>query len=156
MDEKLLKIAAEFIEELKEAPPDDYLQIKLMLLSVVRHKAVDSFLHKIFAGGKPVFYEPPELKAARQKLVAYLGQHVPDEPYHCGVRLITKWCFPRGKHLDGTYRLSKPDTDNLQKLLKDCMSKVGFWDDDALVASEIVEKFWAEVPGIYVRIDRLP
>lgn len=55
------------------------------------------------AGGKPVFYEPPELKAARQKLVAYLGQHVPDEPYHCGVRLITKWCFPRGKHLDGTY-----------------------------------------------------
>ena len=31
------------------------------------------------AGGKPVFYEPPELKAARQKLVAYLGQHVPDE-----------------------------------------------------------------------------
>lgn len=108
------------------------------------------------AGGKPVFYEPPELKAARQKLVAYLGQHVPDEPYHCGVRLITKWCFPRGKHLDGTYRLSKPDTDNLQKLLKDCMTKVGFWDDDALVASEIVEKFWAEVPGIYVRIDRLP
>lgn len=68
----------------------------------------------------------------------------------------TKWCFPRGKHLDGTYRLSKPDTDNLQKLLKDCMTKVGFWDDDALVASEIVEKFWAEVPGIYVRIDRLP
>ena len=110
----------------------------------------------LFAGGKPVFYEPPELKAARQKLVAYLGQHVPDEPYHCGVRLITKWCFPRGKHLDGTYRLSKPDTDNLQKLLKDCMTKVGFWDDDALVASEIVEKFWAEVPGIYVRIDRLP
>lgn len=48
MDEKLLKIAAEFIEELKEDPPDDYLQIKLMLLSVVRHKAVDSFLHKIF------------------------------------------------------------------------------------------------------------
>ena len=48
MDEKLLKIAAELIEELKEAPPDDYLQIKLMLLSVVRHKAVDSFLHKIF------------------------------------------------------------------------------------------------------------
>lgn len=107
------------------------------------------------AGWKPVFYEPPELKAARQKLMAYLGQHVPDEPYHCGIRLITKWCFPRGRHKDGTYRLSKPDTDNLQKLLKDCMTKAGFWDDDALVASEIVEKFWAEVPGIYVRIEPL-
>lgn len=52
MDEKLLKIAAEFIEELKEAPPDDYLQIKLMLLSVVRHKAVDSFLHKNISVGR--------------------------------------------------------------------------------------------------------
>ena len=28
------------------------------------------------AGGKPVFYEPPELKAARQKLVAYLMNRI--------------------------------------------------------------------------------
>lgn len=26
--------------------------------------------------GKPVFYEPDELKAARAKLMAHLGQHV--------------------------------------------------------------------------------
>ena len=38
----------------------------------------------------------------------------------------------------------------MQKLLKDCMTAVGFWKDDAQVASEICEKFWAEVPGIYV------
>ncbi|MFR3946764.1 MAG: RusA family crossover junction endodeoxyribonuclease [Ruminococcus sp.] len=49
------------------------------------------------AGGKPVFYEPPELKAARQKLVAYLGQHVPDEPYHCGVEADHKVVLPQGK-----------------------------------------------------------
>ncbi len=50
---------------------------------------------------------------------------------------------------------SKPDTDNLQKLLKDCMTAVGFWKDDAQVASEICEKFWAEVPGIYVCAEEL-
>lgn len=105
--------------------------------------------------GKPVFYEPEEVKAVRQKLIAYLGQHVPEQPFCCGVRLIVKWCFQRGTHGDGEYRTTKPDTDNLQKLLKDCMTKVGFWSDDALVASEIVEKFWAEVPGIYVRIEEL-
>ena len=103
--------------------------------------------------GKPKFYEPAELKAARQKLMAYLGHHVPEEPSHHGIRLVVKWCFPRGPHRDGEYRTSKPDTDNLQKLLKDCMTLAGFWDDDALVASEIVEKFWAEVPGIYIRIE---
>ena len=105
--------------------------------------------------GKPVFYEPQELKSARQKLTAYLGQHAPEEPYHHGIRLITRWCFPKEHYGDGEYKTSRPDTDNLQKLLKDCMTLVGFWDDDALVASELVEKFWAEFPGIYIRIEKL-
>lgn len=30
------------------------------------------------------------------------------------------------------------------------MTALGFWRDDAQVASEIAEKFWAEVPGIYL------
>ena len=61
----------------------------------------------------------------------------------------------RSHYGDGEYKTSRPDTDNLQKLLKDCMTLVGFWDDDALVASELVEKFWAEFPGIYIRIEKL-
>lgn len=105
--------------------------------------------------GKPVFYEPQELKAARSKLEAHLGQHKPGDKYMEPVELVTKWCFPRGKHKNGEYRATKPDTDNLQKLLKDCMTTVGFWKDDALVAREITEKFWAEVPGIYIRISKL-
>ena len=104
---------------------------------------------------KPILYEPESLKAARRKLLGNLGRHAPEQPYSCGVRLVTKWCFPRGEHPDGTYRTTKPDTDNLQKLLKDCMTRTGFWKDDALVASEIVEKFWAEIPGIYIRIEEL-
>lgn len=105
--------------------------------------------------GKPVFYEPDELKAARAKLEAYLADYIPQRKYKKGIRLITKWCFPKGRHQNGEYRITKPDTDNLQKLLKDCMTKLGFWKDDALVASEIVEKFWADIPGIYIRIEEL-
>ena len=69
--------------------------------------------------GKPIFYEPAELTTARQKLQAHLGKHTPAEPYGCGVRLMVKWCFPRGRHANGEYRITKPDTDNLQNLLKD-------------------------------------
>ena len=105
--------------------------------------------------GKPVFYDPPQVRTARSKLIAHLCKHAPQCPLQKGIRLLVKWCFPREKHLDGEYRITKPDTDNLQKLLKDCMTACGFWKDDALVASEIVEKFWAEVPGIYVRIEEL-
>ena len=107
--------------------------------------------------GQVVFYDPPKVRAARKKLMAHLSQHKPEEPYRCGLQLITKWCFaPHNRnHKPGTYRIIRPDTDNLQKLLKDCMTKCGFWQDDALVASEITEKFWAEVPGIYIRIQPL-
>lgn len=70
--------------------------------------------------------------------------------------MIAKWCFPiTGKHQDGDYRITKPDTDNLVKLLKDCMTDLGYWTDDCLVASEIIEKFWSKVPGIYIRIEEL-
>lgn len=84
-----------------------------------------------------------------------LYKHRIMEPYKTGVRLITKWCFSKQNHENGEYRITKPDTDNLQKMLKDCMTKVGFWKDDALVASEITEKFWADQPGIYIRIEEL-
>ena len=112
--------------------------------------------HKVtIVNGRPVFYDPPELKAAKEKLIANLYKYRIMEPYRTGVRLITKWCFPKKNHKDGEYRITKPDTDNLQKMLKDCMTLVGFWKDDALVASEITEKFWAKTPGIYIRIEEL-
>lgn len=113
--------------------------------------------HKVTVrNGKPIFYDPPEVKQAREKLTANLAKYAPEQPYDCGVRLTVKWLFPRGlSHRDGEYRTTRPDTDNLQKLLKDCMTKCGFWQDDCLVASEICEKFWAETPGIYIRIEPL-
>jgi len=113
--------------------------------------------HKVnVRNGKPVFYDPAELKVAKQKITAHLSKHSPSVPYTCGVRLIVKWLFPiTGEHSDGEYKTTKPDTDNLQKLLKDSMTKCGFWKDDALVASEIIEKFYASHPGIYVKVEEI-
>lgn len=106
--------------------------------------------------GKPQFYEPDELKAVRSKLTAHFAPHKPEKKYTGPVRLLVKWCFPiSGKHQDGEYKTTKPDTDNLQKMLKDVMTDLGYWTDDALVASEIIEKFWAKLPGIYVKIESL-
>ena len=106
--------------------------------------------------GKPVFYEPPELKDARAKLSSYLAPHAPKQPFKKALRLIVKWCFPvTGKHKDGEYKYTRPDTDNLQKMLKDCMTDCDFWKDDALVASEIIEKFWADISGIWIRIEEV-
>ena len=105
--------------------------------------------------GKPIFYEKPEVAGARGKLTTALSLHAPTTPFRPPVRLVVKWLFPAGKRRDGTYRTTRPDTDNLQKLFKDCMAEVGFFKDDAHVASEIAEKFWAATPGIWVSVETM-
>ena len=75
--------------------------------------------------GKPVFYNPPAVKKAKSLLISHLIQHKPDEP------------------------------DNLQKLLKDCMTQCDFWKDDAQVVREIAEKIWSNEPGIEIEIEKL-
>ena len=108
-------------------------------------------------GGKSYTYDPPAVKDAKQKLAAHLAKHRPPQPITSAVRLVTKWCFPiKGNHYHGDWRTSRPDTDNLQKLIKDVMTRLGFWKDDALVCSEVTEKFWSDTPGIYIKIEELP
>ena len=115
-------------------------------------------LHTFMRGGRPcaVLHDSPELKDARAKLRSGLAPHAPAAPLGGPVRLVVKWLFPaEGRHPDGAWKTSKPDTDNLDKALKDEMTRLHFWHDDAQVASEISEKFWANTPGIFIRVEAL-
>ena len=107
--------------------------------------------------GKPLFYDPPAVKEARKLLTGHLLLHRPDVPISGAVSLTVIWLFPKGKsHKHGEWRTTKPDTDNLQKLLKDCMTKSGYWKDDAQVVRETVEKRWSDDPaGIYIEVQEL-
>ena len=107
--------------------------------------------------GKPIFYDPPAVKEARNVLSAHLAMHKPDKPMAGPISLRVLWLFPKGKsHRNGEWRITKPDTDNLQKLLKDCMTRCGFWVDDAQVVREVAEKRWADDPsGIYIEVEEL-
>ena len=106
---------------------------------------------------KPIFYEPGDLASARAKLMAHLGQHVPQQKFKGPLRLTVKWCFPLAKgKTDGQYKDTKPDCGNSNKLLEDCMEALGYFDKgDQQIASLIVEHFWASIPGIYIRLEEL-
>lgn len=105
---------------------------------------------------KPIFYEPDDLKKAREKLMAHLSKYVPKEKMMGPVGMTVKWCFPTtGDHQNGEYKWTKPDLDNSNKLLQDCLTKLGFWKDDSYVVSLIAEKFWSDIPGIYIRIEAI-
>lgn len=117
-------------------------------------------IHAYMKGGKPcaVLHDSPELKAVRSKLHSYLASYAPEKPIAAGhpVRLMVKWCFPAdGRHAVGAWRTSNPDTDNLEKALKDEMTRLHFWHDDAQVCSEIVEKFWSDLCGVFIRVEEL-
>ena len=110
--------------------------------------------HKVrVVSGKPMFYDTPKLKAARAAFESHLRRYKPVEPFDGPVELTVQWRFATKTHKEGTWRVTRPDTDNLQKLLKDCMTRVGFWKDDAQVCREEVTKRWSrETPGIHIRV----
>jgi Holliday junction resolvase RusA-like endonuclease len=110
----------------------------------------------IVVKGRGLLVDTPELKAVKAKLRAHLAKHVPAEPFTGPVRVVSKWCWPceGTDHVNGEYRISKPDADNLSKLLHDLMEKLGYFVNDSQVMP-VPEKFWADVPGIYVCIEEL-
>ena len=110
--------------------------------------------HKITArGGKPRIYEPAELKAARQLFRDHLAIWRPEAPLEGPVELYVVWCYPATKeHPAGTWKTTKPDTDNLIKLVKDEMTRLGFWKDDAQVCMELNAKCYDRISGVSFRI----
>ena len=107
--------------------------------------------------GKYIFYDPAPVKAAKKLLTGSLIIHRPEKPLCGPVSLSTVWLFPKGKsHKHREWRVTRPDTDNLQKLLKDCMTRCRFWYDDAQVVKENIEKRWSDDPtGIYIEVKEL-
>ena len=106
---------------------------------------------------KPIFYKPEKVKQAKAEIMKHLRPFKPKELMEGPIELKVVWLFPRGKrHKHFEWRVTRPDTDNLEKMLKDCMTEVGFWKDDALVVSETVYKIWSDEPtGISIELNAL-
>ncbi len=118
---------------------------------------VTAQMHKVTVrNGKPAFYDTVQLKNARAQFMAALIPEAPVDPLEGPVLLSVLWAFRTKTHKHDSFRITRPDTDNLQKLLKDCMTASGFWKDDAQVCVEIVTKRWTrEMPGILIAVEAL-
>ena len=113
--------------------------------------------HKVRVNrGRPMFYNTAKLKQAQAVFESLLMRYRPQQPLDGPVALTVDWFFFTGSHKDGEWRITRPDTDNLQKLLKDCMTRVGFWKDDSQVCVEMISKRWARrKPGIGIKVVNL-
>lgn len=104
----------------------------------------------------PFAYETAEVKNVRAGFAWQLARHRPPEELKGPIRLITIWTWtPKGRHKPGTYRDTKPDTDNIIKLFKDALADVGFFENDSRVADERTIKRWGTRPGIRVILEEI-
>lgn len=110
-------------------------------------------------GGYIHHYKKRKVEQAEAILRDALLPYIPDEPItDKPILLEVSWIFPfpksAKKHLPGQMRwkITRPDTDNLNKLLKDVMTDMGFWKDDALICAETIEKMYGDEPGITINI----
>mgnify|MGYP002521934269 FL=1 len=107
-------------------------------------------------------YKKKNVAAAEAILRDALLPYVPVEPITdkpIMLRVLWEFPYPKSskKHQPGYCRnkITRPDTDNLNKMLKDVMTDMGFWKDDALICTECIWKVWSDEPGINILIEEL-
>ena len=115
---------------------------------------------RVGADGRIHHYTKHKVQAARNLMGYELMRQAPEEPLTGPLYLSAVWVFTRSckPKAHPEWKTTRPDTDNLIKLLKDVMTDCGYWRDDAQVCHETCVKQWESVEkprGIYIEVGRL-
>lgn len=110
-----------------------------------------------------VFFESGDVEEARIKLTEHFTRHAPPAPLAGPLKLTVTWTFywnqveekrrRKGQLPAWVPKITRPDGDNLAKMVKDVMTKLGFWKDDAHVSAEYYRRGVGDRPGIHIRIE---
>ncbi len=117
-------------------------------------------------GKFPHAYDPAENVNAKGSLLVQAMAHAPAEPHTGAVALTISFVMPRPKDHYGTGKnagvlkprvadvshTSKPDLDNMVKLVKDALTGV-FWRDDSQIDALDARKSYGDMPRTEVFID---
>ena len=111
---------------------------------------------KKFSTKTKTFCNTGNLKKSKATLQRALSGFQPEKEYTTGIRLKVVWAFePTQKSKDGERKATRPDLDNLQKLLQDVMCDMGFYKDDGLITDLEVSKRWHKNSGLYIEIEEV-
>ena len=111
---------------------------------------------KKFSTKTKTFYKTSKIKQSEYLLVRALSGKQPRKTYETPIELSVTWLFPHTKKSkDGERKGTRPDLDNLQKLLQDIMCKLGYYKDDSLITDLKVKKRWHRHSGLIIEINEV-
>ena len=101
-----------------------------------------------------VYFKSKRLQETEDIYLNALFPHRPAKPIEGPVSVSIDFSYSiKNKKQRGRWKTSKPDLDNVAKLLIDCMTKTGFWLDDSQVVMLKITKAYAlgELAEITIR-----
>lgn len=115
-------------------------------------------------------YDPSTAEGWKNLVAGVARPHLPLHPPLGPVSLSTVYTMPRPRGHFGSGRnacvlkpnapqwhIGKPDIDNLDKAVMDCLTNLGFWKDDCQVCmSPQRMKVYGEQAGVLIAIEYLP
>lgn len=111
---------------------------------------------KKFSTKTKTFYKTSKIKQSEYLLVRALSGKQPRKTYETPIELSVTWLFPHTKKSkDGERKGTRPDLDNLQKLLQDIMCKLGYYKDDSLITDLTLKKRWHRHSGLIIEINEV-
>jgi len=120
-----------------------------------------------YKGPKGVYTPSGKAKQWARTVEAIAAQHRPSKPLAGAVRIELFFEFKRPKSHYGMgvwsvnqlkksapkEHIQKPDIDNLEALVLNCLTRVQFWHDDAQVNKVEKAKQWTKtMPGVWIQV----
>lgn len=112
---------------------------------------------RVIAGRYIQHYDKDKIKSAKARYIYELKQFAPSVPWNCPVEVEIKFYFEKKSVKKDVRKLTRPDLDNSEKLLLDCMVKAGFFSDDSIICRKITEKWYtpSNMGRIYIRVKEI-
>lgn len=131
-------------------------------LPIIPPKATSQTKRLVMLAGKPRFFPTGDHAAAEGDLLTLCAEHRPEHPMTGPVALHVDFTFPwrkgesqRERGAGMRHNDTRPDLDNMAKLIGDVLTKLQFYGDDGQVADLHLRKFWGDEVGIAVRLEQL-
>lgn len=141
---------------------DKVLELKIPIAPM----AVQSVRSRV-VGKHIMHYQPAKVREWKEQIIRCVKEQLPEDwevltqplEVHFVMKFPPLKSMPKRllKQMDEgvrVYKITKPDNDNCEKGVSDCMNKL-VWEDDAIVVRTFIEKYYDNDYGMEIYVYRL-